>query len=190
MPRTSQKEPAKWTLPGFGGKSRVLTSFGHLPIEALRRNDPLKTSSGSYTKVTWIDSIGLDAEFLSSHSQAQPIYIPAGSFGGIKAGFRYAVVAGAGCSCILLPDWSGVIQNRFIACWRRLYFQKTSKRFHILSFRMRHSVFNLCRWDLVRDFTEVFGEHRIAFASVAEPLPTSCIQTEACASLPKSRPTC
>ena len=84
--RTSQNEPAKWTLPGFGGKSRVLTSFGHLPIEALRRNDPLKTSSGSYTKVTWIDSIGLDAEFLSSHSQAQPIYIPAGSFGGMKPG--------------------------------------------------------------------------------------------------------
>lgn len=82
--RNSRKELAKWTLPGFSGKSKVLTSFGRMPIEALRRNDPLKTSSGSYVKVTWIDKVGLDAEFLATYSQAQPIYIPAGSFGGMK----------------------------------------------------------------------------------------------------------
>lgn len=79
-----QKSQLDWSLPGFGGKSRVLTSFGVLPIEALRRNDPLKTQDGKFLKVTWVDTIKLDPEFLVSFPHAQPVLIKTGSVGRAK----------------------------------------------------------------------------------------------------------
>lgn len=80
-PKMRRAKPLHWGLPGFGGKSKVQTSFGQVPIEMLRRNDPVKTLSGAFLKVSWVDSINLDHEFLSSHSHAHPILIPAGSLG-------------------------------------------------------------------------------------------------------------
>lgn len=80
-PKIRRAQPMHWDLPGFSGKSKVQTSFGQMPLEMLRRNDPVKTLSGAYLKVRWVDSINLDHEFLSSHSHAQPILIPAGSLG-------------------------------------------------------------------------------------------------------------
>ena len=73
-----------WAMPGFCGKSKVLTSFGNLPIEALRKNDPLKTASGTFRKVTWIDKITFEPEFLAAHPEAQPVLIAAGKFGAGK----------------------------------------------------------------------------------------------------------
>lgn len=64
-----------WTLPGFGGRCRVSTSFGELPIEALRRRDMVKTRSGTYRQVQWIDEIRLDADFMARHPEAIPIQI-------------------------------------------------------------------------------------------------------------------
>ena len=78
--RRRTRQILEWKTPGFGGKSRVLTSFGPLPLEALRKNDPVKTATGDFVKVAWIDRFGLDAEFLSVTTQAQPILIPAGTF--------------------------------------------------------------------------------------------------------------
>lgn len=72
---------ARWTVTGFCGKSKIATSFGHLPIEALRRNDPVRTSDGRYLKVSWLKKIGLDSEFLDIHPEAQPIRIPRNSLG-------------------------------------------------------------------------------------------------------------
>lgn len=66
-----------WTLPGFGGHCRVSTSFGELPIEALRRRDWVKTHSGAYRQVQWIDEIRLDADFMARHPEAMPIKIRA-----------------------------------------------------------------------------------------------------------------
>lgn len=71
----------QWVLPGFFGKSKVQTSFGDLPIEALRRRDQLRTISGSFVGVEWVDQIKLDLAFLEQHPEAQPIYIPKGAFG-------------------------------------------------------------------------------------------------------------
>jgi hypothetical protein len=104
----AQARPELWKLPGFSGKSRVLTSFGHLPIEALRRNDPIRTSVGSYVKVTWIDKIGLDAEFLATNSQAQPVFIPAGSIGGSKPATDMLISPGqvVQTACSQLGRWS------------------------------------------------------------------------------------
>lgn len=75
-----------WTLPGFSGNARVTTSFGNLPIQALRLRDPLRTKSGTFASVDWVKKMHLDEEFLRTHPDAQPISIRAGALGqGIPA---------------------------------------------------------------------------------------------------------
>jgi hypothetical protein len=80
-PLTRVSKDAVWTIPGFYGKSRVSTSFGHLPIEALRRRDQLKTPSGAFLEVEWIDTVKLDVDFLEHHPEAHPIFIPKNALG-------------------------------------------------------------------------------------------------------------
>lgn len=65
-----------WRIPGFGAGARVETSFGHVPIEALRKRDPVRTSDGRFVKVQFVDEIRLDRRFLLTHPEAQPITIP------------------------------------------------------------------------------------------------------------------
>ncbi|MGB7243207.1 MAG: Hint domain-containing protein [Sulfitobacter sp.] len=79
--RTVQVEKLDWSLPGFHPRARVLTSFGQLPVEALRLRDLVKTQSGRFLPVQWIDKVTLDADFLERHPQAQPISIPQNAFG-------------------------------------------------------------------------------------------------------------
>ncbi len=73
--------PVVWNIPGFGGKNRVGTAFGDLPIEALRLRDEIRTSAGSMVRVKWIDKLHLDADFIKKHPDALPIRIPANCFG-------------------------------------------------------------------------------------------------------------
>jgi hypothetical protein len=80
-PRKTVKKSLTWDIPGFCGKSKIATSFGNLPIEALRRNDPVKIASGDFRKIVWVDKITLDPEFLTTHPEAQPVLIRAGSLG-------------------------------------------------------------------------------------------------------------
>jgi len=70
-----------WRMPGFCGQSKIMTSFGALPIMALRRNDAVKTHGGRFLKVTWVDKIMFDHEFLEAHPEAQPVRVPAGAIG-------------------------------------------------------------------------------------------------------------
>ena len=81
LPIRTRPSPAAlaWSLPGFGGKARVATSFGNLPIEALRVRDSVRTQSGRFLEVRWIDKLHLDAKFLSLHPKSNPILIPKGS---------------------------------------------------------------------------------------------------------------
>ncbi|WP_171054032.1 Hint domain-containing protein [Arenibacterium halophilum] len=74
--------PVKWTLPGFDGKCRIATIFGDLPIEALRRRDKVKTITGAYREILWIDKIRLDADFMARHHAAHPVHIRAKAIGG------------------------------------------------------------------------------------------------------------
>lgn len=75
--RTKENPVAgQWRMPGFSGQSRIMTSFGALPIAALRRNDPIKTHAGRFLKVTWVDRIMFDHDFLEAHPEAQPVQIP------------------------------------------------------------------------------------------------------------------
>lgn len=80
-PARPKREPVQWTLPGLCEGMRVTTSFGDLPVQALRRRDPLRTQAGTITHVEWVDCIRLDEEFLASNPDAQPVRIAAGSFG-------------------------------------------------------------------------------------------------------------
>ena len=77
----NEDRPVDWNLPGFTGRVRVSTVFGDLPIEALRVRDQIRTSSGEFARVQWIDKLHIDADFLRKHPSAQPVVIPADSFG-------------------------------------------------------------------------------------------------------------
>lgn len=70
-----------WTLPGFGETARVTTSFGDLPLQALRRRDPLRTAQGTIRPVQWCDRLRLDHGFLGANPDAQPIVILANALG-------------------------------------------------------------------------------------------------------------
>ncbi len=79
--RPKRSEPVQWTLPGVFEGMRVTTSFGDLPVQALRRRDPLRTQAGMIATVEWVDRIQLDEEFLAANPDALPVRIPAGAFG-------------------------------------------------------------------------------------------------------------
>lgn len=70
-----------WSLPGFLGRTRIRTTFGEVPVEALRVNDPVVTTSGRVLLVRNIDRVSLDHEFLHRHPEAQPVRIIAHAFG-------------------------------------------------------------------------------------------------------------
>jgi hypothetical protein len=70
-----------WCVPGFGADARVQTSFGLVPVKALRIGDPIKTATDRFLKVQYVDEIRLDRRFLLNHPEAQPIAIPKDAFG-------------------------------------------------------------------------------------------------------------
>jgi len=70
-----------WSIPGFGAGARVQTSFGLVPVEALRIGDPIKTSTGNFLRAEYVDEIRLDRRFLLTHPESQPITIPKDAFG-------------------------------------------------------------------------------------------------------------
>lgn len=79
--RPQRAEPVRWALPGLCDNVRVTTSFGDLPVQALRKRDPLRTPAGTLASVEWVDRIHLDEEFLDQNPDARPVRIPAGAFG-------------------------------------------------------------------------------------------------------------
>jgi len=71
----SIKPEGIWSLPGFGAGARVATAFGYVPVEALRRRDPIKTRDGRFLRVEHVDTVRLDRRYLLTHPDAQPIEI-------------------------------------------------------------------------------------------------------------------
>jgi hypothetical protein len=74
-------EKLGWALPGFGAGARVSTSFGHVPVEALRRRDEIRTTEGRFLRVQYIDTVRLDRRFLLTHPDAHPVVIHKNGFG-------------------------------------------------------------------------------------------------------------
>jgi hypothetical protein len=77
----SETDTVVWNLPGFSAKARVGTTFGDLPIEALRVRDAIRTISGAIARVQWVDKLHLDEDYIKKHPSACPIRIAANSFG-------------------------------------------------------------------------------------------------------------
>jgi len=71
----------KWALPGLCWNARVTTTFGEMPVQGLRVRDMLRCADGTTAMVEWVDEVHLDESFLYYYPDAQPIRIPAGSFG-------------------------------------------------------------------------------------------------------------
>lgn len=80
-PARARREAELWPLPGLCWNARVTTSFGELPVQALRVRDPVRTASGNYVPVRWVDQIHLDEAFLAECPDALPVVIPAHCFG-------------------------------------------------------------------------------------------------------------
>ena len=79
--QTEAKLDRCWTLPGLCWNARVTTSFGPLPVQVLRKFDPLRLADGSVARIAWVDKILLDEDFLAAYPDAQPVLIRAGALG-------------------------------------------------------------------------------------------------------------
>jgi hypothetical protein len=82
-PARPQREssPLLWTLPGFAPLTRITTSFGEVHAQALRERDLVRTRSGEFKPIRWIDRIVLDEDYLRRHPDALPVLIRANSLG-------------------------------------------------------------------------------------------------------------
>lgn len=69
-----------WNTAGFAPMTRISTSFGEVPAQALRERDPVRTQTGEYLRIVWLDRIVLDEDFMSRHPEAHPVLIRAGAF--------------------------------------------------------------------------------------------------------------
>ena len=106
----NRESSVNWTLPGFEGKCRVATSFGDLPIEALRPRDKVKCISGAYAEVKWIDAIRLDVDFMERHPEAHPIMIRSRALGG---NFPVKNMLVSPAQPIWIPEASGKFRSVF-----------------------------------------------------------------------------
>lgn len=79
--RVPREQPLEWTLPGFGPMTHVVTSLGEVPAQALRERDLVRTRSGQFKPIVWLDRIVLDEHFLSLHPDALPVHIRKDSLG-------------------------------------------------------------------------------------------------------------
>ncbi len=75
------RAPMRWSLPGFGPMTRITTSFGEVHAQALRTRDLVRSRSGEFKPIVWLDRIVLDDAFLRLHPDALPILVKAGALG-------------------------------------------------------------------------------------------------------------
>ncbi|MEM6824102.1 MAG: Hint domain-containing protein [Pseudomonadota bacterium] len=76
-----KSKPVIWNLPGFGPMTRISTSFGEVPAQALRERDIIRTGQGNLKPISWIDRMQLDAGFLENVPDAHAVLIRAGALG-------------------------------------------------------------------------------------------------------------
>ncbi len=81
VPEEAKVGPQVATLQGFGPMTRISTSFGEVPAQALRVRDMVRTRTGGFLRVEWIDRIVLGEGYLSYHPKAMPILIRANALG-------------------------------------------------------------------------------------------------------------
>lgn len=80
-PAAAVETDRAWTLPGLCWNTSVMTSFGALPVQVLRKPDPLRLTDGNVARIAWVDKIQLDEGFLQAYPDAQPVLVRAGALG-------------------------------------------------------------------------------------------------------------
>ncbi len=80
-PRPARDTDRIWALPGLCWNASVMTSFGALPVQVLRKHDPLRLPDGQIRRIEWVDKIQLDEDFVMAYPDAQPVQIRAGALG-------------------------------------------------------------------------------------------------------------
>lgn len=81
MRRTKDDVERIWTLPGFGPLTKITTSLGDVPALALRERDLVRTKTGDFKRIVWLDRIVLDEEFISLHPDSLPVHIKPNALG-------------------------------------------------------------------------------------------------------------
>ena len=71
----------RWPLPGLAPMTRVRTSFGDVHAVALRSGDLVKTRSGDFKPIVWLNRVLLDEQFLAEKTDSNPVRIQAGAMG-------------------------------------------------------------------------------------------------------------
>jgi len=61
--------------------TRVRTSFGDVHAVALRSGDLVKTRSGDFKPIVWLNRVLLDEQFLAEKTDSNPVRIQAGAMG-------------------------------------------------------------------------------------------------------------
>lgn len=59
--------------------TKIETDFGEFPAQTLRVRDRVRTRSGLFAEIRWLDRVVLSEDFLRRHPEAHPILIPAGA---------------------------------------------------------------------------------------------------------------
>ena len=77
----TMKQEKNWTVPGFGPMTRVTTNFGQIPAQTLRVRDMVRTQSGDFLPIVWLDRILLNEDFMHSHPEAMPVELLPSAFG-------------------------------------------------------------------------------------------------------------
>ncbi|MDD9977251.1 MAG: Hint domain-containing protein [Boseongicola sp.] len=70
-----------WPLPGLAPMTRVRTSFGDVHAVALRKGDLVRTRSGEFKEIVWLNRVMLDEAFLAQKPDSNPVRIGAGAVG-------------------------------------------------------------------------------------------------------------
>jgi hypothetical protein len=68
-------------IVGIGPLTRVKTSFGEFPAQALRERDRVMVRGGAYLPIKSVKRATFDEDFIRYHPGAQPVVIRAGALG-------------------------------------------------------------------------------------------------------------
>ena len=76
-----KSKPIVWNIPGFGPMTRICTSFGEVPAQALRERDIVRTEQGNLKPIVWLDRMQIDEDFARDVPDAHAVLIRAGCLG-------------------------------------------------------------------------------------------------------------
>lgn len=68
-------------LRAFGDRTLIATARGPVQARALRADDVIRSKTGEYIEIDWIEKLRLDAAFLARHPTLRPVLLCQGDLG-------------------------------------------------------------------------------------------------------------